>query len=70
AWINALEQPMHEMGSTAGKIAWVIALASIIGICMMESGAAEKIVRVMVRMLGETRAAWALLICGFILGIP
>ena len=29
AWINALEQPMLEMGSTAGKIAWVIALASI-----------------------------------------
>ena len=70
AWINALEQPMLEMGSTAGKIAWVIALASIIGICMMESVAAEKIVRVMVRMLGETSAAWALLICGFILGIP
>ena len=69
-WIAALEQPMIEMGSTAGKIAWVIALASIIGICMMESGAADKIVRVLIRLLGEAKVAWALLICGFILGIP
>jgi len=70
AWIAAVEQPMTEFGSTAGKIAWVIALASLIGVCMMESGAADKIVRVMIRRFGEAKAAWALLICGFILGIP
>lgn len=70
AWINAIEQPMIEFGATAGKIAWVIALASLIGVCMMASGAADKIVRVLVRRLGEANAAWALLICGFILGIP
>lgn len=70
AWITAVEQPMTEFGATAGKIAWVIALASLIGVCMMESGAADKIVRVLIRRLGEAHAAWALLICGFILGIP
>lgn len=68
--INALDLPMQEFGSTAGKIAWVIALASIIGICLMESGAADKIVRQIMRLLGEHRAAWALMISGFILGIP
>ncbi|MCF7762887.1 MAG: GntP family permease [Verrucomicrobia bacterium] len=68
--IKALDLPMVEFGATAGKIAWVIALASIIGICLMESGAADRIVRQIMRVLGEHRAPWALLISGFILGIP
>jgi GntP family gluconate:H+ symporter len=69
-WIRAIELPMLEFGATAGKIAWVIALASLIGVCLMESGAADKIVRSLLRALGEHRAAWALLICGFVLGVP
>jgi GntP family gluconate:H+ symporter len=68
--VNAIELPMLEFGATAGKIAWVIALASLIGVCLMESGAADKIVRSLLRVLGERRAAWALLICGFVLGVP
>jgi GntP family gluconate:H+ symporter len=68
--VSAIELPMLEFGATAGKIAWVIALASLIGVCLMESGAADKIVRSLLRVLGERRAAWALLICGFVLGIP
>jgi GntP family gluconate:H+ symporter len=69
-FIKAIELPMLEFGVTAGKIAWVIALASLIGVCLMESGAADKIVRSLLRVLGEHRAAWALLICGFVLGVP
>jgi GntP family gluconate:H+ symporter len=69
-FIKAIELPMLEFGVTAGKIAWVIALAALIGVCLMESGAADKIVRSLLRFLGERRAAWALLICGFVLGIP
>jgi GntP family gluconate:H+ symporter len=68
--IKAIELPMLEFGATAGKIAWVIALAALIGVCLMESGAADKIVRSLLRILGERRAAWALLICGFVLGVP
>ena len=68
--ISAIELPMIEFGATAGKIAWVIALASLIGVCLMESGAADKIVRSLLRVFGEHRAAWALLICGFVLGVP
>ena len=41
--VTAVELPMLEFGVTAGKIAWVIALAAIIGTAMMESGAAERI---------------------------
>jgi len=68
--VGAIELPMLEFGATAAKIAWVIALASLIGVCLMESGAADKIVRSLLRTLGEHRAAWALLICGFVLGVP
>ncbi|MCC5936920.1 MAG: gluconate transporter [Lunatimonas sp.] len=70
-WINtALELPMIEFGVMAGKIAWVIALAAIIGAAMLESRAAERIVNDLLRYLGESRAAFALLLCGFILSIP
>jgi len=68
--IDAIELPMLEFGATASKIAWVIALASLIGVCLMESGAADKIVRSLLRALGERKAAWALLICSFVLGVP
>lgn len=69
-WVQAVEIPMVEFGVAAGKIAFVIALASIIGICMLESGAADMVVRRFMRTLGEGRAALALLASGFVLSIP
>lgn len=69
-FLKALELPMIELGNTAGKIAYVIALAAVIGVCLMESGAAEKIVRRLMDALGEKRAALALLASGFFLSIP
>lgn len=70
AYVSAIEMTMTEFGSIAGKIAWVIALASIIGVCLMESGAADRIVRGIVRVLGEKRAGIALLLSAFCIGIP
>lgn len=68
--VKAVEVPMLEFGSVAGKIAWVIALAAIIGAAMMYSGAAQKIVNWLIGSLGEKQASVALLISGFILSIP
>ena len=68
--VTAIELPMIEFGVMAGKIAWVIALAAIIGTAMMQSGAAERIVNSLLSTLGEQRAALALLISGFVLSIP
>lgn len=68
--VNAVEIPMQEFGNVAGKIAWVIALAAIIGTAMMQSGAAQKIVNWLISTLGEKQASVALLISGFILSIP
>jgi GntP family gluconate:H+ symporter len=69
-WVQAVELTTVEFGATAGKIGLVIALASIIGVCLMESGAADKIVRRFMSVLGERRAAVALLASGFFLSIP
>lgn len=69
-FVAAVELPMKEFGIVAGKITWVIALAAIIGSAMMESGAAERIVNFLLRIFGESRAAIALLLGGFILSIP
>lgn len=57
-------------GSATGKIGIVIAMAAIIGKCLMDSGAADRIVRSLLRILGEKRAPLALLSSGFILSIP
>jgi GntP family gluconate:H+ symporter len=57
-------------GSTAGNIGIVIALAVIIGKCMMDSGAADRVVRAFLSVLGEKRCSWALMSSGFVLSIP
>ena len=68
--VRAVELPMQDFGYIAGKIAWVIALAAIIGAAMLASGAAERIVNWLIQSLGESKAALALLLSGFILSIP
>lgn len=68
--VRAVETPMVEFGNVAGKIAWVIALAALIGAAMMESGAAQRIVTWLIDAMGESRAALALLMSGFLLSIP
>jgi len=59
-----------SFGSAAGKIGIVIAMAAIIGKCLMDSGAADRIVRSFLKVLGEKRAPLALLSSGFVLSIP
>ena len=70
AWPAKVARVGEAFGSVAGKIGIVIALAAIIGQCLMESGAADRIVRSLLRVLGESRAAAALLAAGFVLSIP
>jgi gluconate:H+ symporter, GntP family len=59
-----------EFGSTAGKIGVLIAMASIIGKSMLESGAAERIVRSLLSLTGVSRAPLSFLFGSFFLGIP
>lgn len=57
-------------GSTCGSIGILIALAGIIGKCLLDSGAADRIVRTMLRRFGEARAPSAFMLSGFLLGVP
>ena len=65
-----ISRVVDAFGSTAGKIGVVIALAAVIGKCLIDSGAADRIVRVFVRLLGEERCAISLMTSGFVLSIP
>ncbi len=69
-YIQAVELTAAELGNTAGKVGVVIALASIIGMCLMESGAADKIVRRFLAFFGEKRAGVALVTSGYFISIP
>lgn len=57
-------------GETCGKIGLLIVLASIIGKCLLDSGAAERIVRSMLQVFGEKKAPGAFMASSFILAIP
>jgi gluconate:H+ symporter, GntP family len=57
-------------GRTCTQIGILIAMASIIGKCLLDSGAADRIVRSALRLFGERRAPLAFLGSGFLLGIP
>ena len=70
AIVVAIRDTMQQFGNTAGGIAWIIALAALIGFCLMESGAADRIVRGMIRSFGEKNAGIAMLISAFFLSIP
>ena len=68
--VQALELTTREFGTTAASIGLVIVLAAIIGQCLLESGAADKITRRLLALLGEKRAPLALLSSGYFLSIP
>jgi GntP family gluconate:H+ symporter len=60
----------EAFGRTAGSIGIVIALAAVIGRCMMESGAADRIVRALQSAFGAERTPVALAASGYVLSIP
>jgi gluconate:H+ symporter, GntP family len=70
AAVAAIEQSAREFGSMAGNIGIVIVMASIIGKCLMDSGAADVITRRFLRLLGVERAPIALLGSGYLLSVP
>lgn len=67
---GAVAPVLESFGATAGKIGVVIALAAVIGKCLLVSGAADVIVGANVRLLGERRAPRGLMAGGFVLAIP
>lgn len=69
-WVQAAELTTEGFGNIAAKIGIVIALASVIGTCLVESGAADKVVRRFLALFGERRAGTALFASSYVLSIP
>lgn len=70
SWGGRISRVADAFGSAAAGIAIVIALAAIIGTCMMDSGAADRIVRAFLKVLGEKQSSMALMGSGFVLAVP
>lgn len=60
----------EAFGGLVGRIGIAIAMAAVIGQCLMESGGAEKITRRFVDWLGERYSSFSMVISGYILSIP
>jgi len=68
--VDPVARVADAFASTAGAIGIVIALAAVIGEALMRSGAADRIVRSALALLGEKRAATAMMSSGFVLSVP
>lgn len=69
-YLNAIELTAQEFGRTAAGIGIVIVLAAVIGMALLESGAADRVVRTFLRIFGEKRAGLALLLSTYVVSIP
>src|SRR5947209_18993453 len=58
------------MGDTLGSIVSLIVLGAMLGKLIAESGAAQRIASTIMRKVGLKNIQWALMIAGFITGLP
>ncbi|HVH87750.1 MAG TPA: gluconate:H+ symporter, partial [Terriglobales bacterium] len=58
------------VGNILGHIAIIVALGTMIGKMMAESGGADRIARTLISAFGEKRVHWAMVVIGFIVGLP
>ena len=58
------------VGGVLGFIAIVVALGTMLGKMMAESGGATRIATTLIAMFGERRVHWAIMFVAFIVGIP
>jgi len=58
------------MGGALGHIAIVIALGTMLGKMLAESGGAEQIALTLIDLFGPKRVHWAMMLIGFIVGLP
>lgn len=58
------------VGDTLGSLVIIVVLGAMLGKLVAESGAAQKIATVMMETFGQKYIQWALMVTGFIIGIP
>jgi len=69
-----LDKVVHSfeagVGGTLGHIAIVVALGTMLGKMMAESGGADQIAYTLIRFFGEKNIHWAMVIIGLVVGLP
>jgi Gnt-I system high-affinity gluconate transporter len=58
------------MGDVLGSLAIIITVGAMLGKLVAESGAAQKIAAVMMKICGEKYIQWGVMATGFLIGIP
>ena len=58
------------IGDMLGELVIIICVGAMLGKMVAESGAAQKISNVMMKIFGRKYFAWAMMITGFVVGIP
>ena len=67
---SSIQRVISELAETFGKVGIIIAMASMIGKCLLASGGADRIIRSALKTIGIRNAPWAFTGSGFLLGIP
>ena len=64
--------PAYEqgVGKTLGHIALIVALGTMLGKMMAESGGAERIARTLIARFGPKNVHWAMMLIAFCIGLP
>ena len=69
--LDAIPRSIEKgIGGTLGPLVAIICLGAMFGKLIAQSGAAQKIATVLIRRFGERHITWALMLTGFIAGIP
>src|SRR5262245_53831201 len=58
------------IGGTLGGLLGIVCLGAMFGRLISDSGAAQRIASVLIGLFGERRITWALMLTGFVVGIP
>jgi Gnt-I system high-affinity gluconate transporter len=65
-----MQSVQKGIGDTLGSLVIIIALGAMLGKLVAETGAAQQIASVMMKIFGEKYIQWALMATGFVVGIP
>jgi len=67
--VDLIKSIQNGIGSTLSGLVMVLAFGVILGSILAETGAAQVIAQRLLRVFGPTRANWAILCTGFVVGI-
>jgi len=68
--LSVIQSIQHGMGNTLGFLVMILGFGAMLGKLVADSGAAQRITSTLVSKFGLKYIQWALVLAGFIVGIP